>query len=121
MVNTGDRDAAPREFAGHPRHQALEVRFGVIAAADAGLVGGDHYGEALGGEARRQIEDAVDEPALLDAMEIAAVLVDDAVAVENETPAGSGHGKALLCRRSLPQGGRDGKLAPRPRKWETEE
>jgi len=95
MVDAGDHDTPPRKLGRHPGHQALEIRLGVVAAADAGLVAGDHDGEALRGERPRQLEDAVDEAALLDPVEKATVLVDDAVAVENETPAGPGHGKAL--------------------------
>src|ERR1700746_3612908 len=84
MVNAGDLDALAREFAAHPAHEPREIRLGIEAAGDAGRLGDDEDREMAAGKSLRQRKDAFDETTILDTMEIAAVLVDDAVAVEDE-------------------------------------
>src|SRR6185437_5844944 len=94
MIDRGELVAAAAEFAAHPVHQRGEVGFAEIAPADAGLVGGDDDGEAARGEPRGERKDAVDEAALVDAVKITRVLVDDAVAIEEK----SAPAAAMCCR-----------------------
>src|SRR5690242_6744019 len=84
MVNAGDVDAMTGEFAAHPSHELGEIRLAVEATADAGLVGDDDDRELAPDKGLRQRKDAFDEAAILDTMEIPAILVDDALAIEEE-------------------------------------
>ncbi len=95
MIDGGDLDAVSRELAAHPAHQRGELGLAVETAADTGLVGGDDDGEVACGELPGQNEDAVDEAAIGDAVEIAAIVIDDAVAIEQQpAPAGFRHARS---------------------------
>src|SRR5258708_12474388 len=58
--------------------------------ADGGLVGGGEDREAARGEGLRHRENAIDEAALVDAVDIAGVLVDHPVAIEDEAASAAG-------------------------------
>ena len=85
VVDGDEGDALFLELCGHPVHERFEVGGGVEAARDAGLVGDDDQlvAKRLGGAAEG--EDAVDEADVGGAVEVADLVVDDAVAVEEES------------------------------------
>ena len=93
VVDGVEVDALEGEFGAHPGHEGVEGLLGVEAACDARLVGDDDQlvAEGLGGEAER--EDAFDPAHVFRAVEIADLVVDDAVAVEEEGSGcwGGGH------------------------------
>ncbi len=69
----------------HPVGEALEIGLGVVAAADARLVGDDDRADSRGSAAvRAQLEDAGHELEILDAVDVVLLDVDDAVAVEEQ-------------------------------------
>jgi len=91
-------DAVAGELAAHPIRERSVVGLAEEAAADAGLVGGDDDREAARGECLGHREDARDEAALVDAVDIAGILVDHPVAVEDEAAPAAGcdaHDQAL--------------------------
>ena len=81
-------DAVAGEFGADMVHEVVEVGFGIEAAGDAGLVGDDDQpvAEVLGG--LKQGNEAGKEADVGWAVEVADLLVDDAVAIEEEGPAG---------------------------------
>src|SRR5215831_13427917 len=95
MVDGIDGDTVGCEFIAHPAHQGFELVDAVVAAADARLVGDDGECKTAAGKGLRHLENAIDEAAILDAMEILDVLIDDAVAIEKE--AAPRHADVSLC------------------------
>src|SRR5262249_9806652 len=99
------------EIEADPVHEGVVVALGVVAPADARLVGADGGDEAAVGKGARQLEDAVNEAAILDPVRKADLFVDDAVAVQDQAAplGGCRHGGSF--RAPLPQPSRRGKSA----------
>jgi hypothetical protein len=94
-------DAFAGEFGAHPGHERFEIGKCIKTASDSGLVGDDDelVVQALGGAAK--IKDAGNEPDVLRTVEVADFLVDDAVAVKEES---FEHNLSLTQRIVLPDG-----------------
>src|SRR5712692_12016323 len=98
VIGCGDRHALPRELAAHPIHERGVVGLAIKTAADARLVGGDDDRKAARREGLGQRENALDEAALVSAVDIAGVLVDHPVAIEDQAAPAAGcdaHDQAL--------------------------
>ena len=93
MIDAIDARAGGGEFCREPVVQALHLLFGIEAARDAGLVGDDEDEPVHRIEAGDGFAGAFNPLKVFDAIDVAAVDVDDAVAVEEESGArGGGHG-----------------------------
>jgi hypothetical protein len=84
VVHAVDPDVLRREHVNHPLGQPIEVIFGVVAAPNPRLVRDDDEEMAggLGGSA--EVEDAVDESEVGRRVNVVALDVDHAVAVEED-------------------------------------
>ena len=77
----------------HPGGQLLKIGLGVVAAADARLIGNDNELEARVVQTSRGVQDAWDPVEILDLMHVRMIDVDHAVAIEK---CGSFPGRAHL-------------------------
>src|SRR4051794_15770968 len=82
MIDGGD---LPLEPVAHPIHQQLECRFAIVTAPDSRLISCDDYREIALRKCLYHLEDAVDEHAVFNPMQISGSNVDDAVPVEKES------------------------------------
>ena len=73
----------------------MEVVLGVVAARDAGLVGDDEDAAVHAARMAHQVEDAVDELEVLDAVHVGVIDVDHPVPVEEQRRL---HGRHRACR-----------------------
>jgi len=85
VVDGVERHVAGGELGAHPGHEGLEVGLRVKAASDAGLVGNDDELVAGGAGGGAEIEDAIHPDDLVGPGEEAELVVDDAIAVEEES------------------------------------
>jgi len=85
VVDGIDGDPMVRERIVHPAHQSLERIEAVEAAADPRLVGDDRKRKSASGEGPRHLENPIDEAAILYAMQVADLFIDDAIAIKQQT------------------------------------
>ena len=94
-VHTRERRASGHELIAHPRRQCVEVVFGIQAATDSGLIADNHQQKSQFVQAARAFEHTRNELKVLAPNHVAAVDVDDAIAVQesgtSEGTAGSVH------------------------------
>jgi hypothetical protein len=82
VIDAANWDAALAKPVEHPRGQCPEIVFGIVAAADSGLVR-DHDGHEAGVPSRAaQFEDPGRELEILDSVNVAFIDVDHSVAIE---------------------------------------
>jgi hypothetical protein len=105
VIDLRDRRPLVAKTIAHPLVHGLVLRLGVEATPDARLVGHHHDRPgALRGKAR-EFEDAGQKLDLVDAVHIAAVNIDHAVAVEKQRGPGGGpvHGLRRISCSTSPQ------------------
>jgi hypothetical protein len=84
-VDGVERDLLHEELGAHPVHEGVEVGLRVETARDAGLVGDDDQFVAQALSGATEGEDAGDPTDIRGVMEITDFMVNDAVAVEEES------------------------------------
>ena len=98
VIDAGDRRALRFKAIAHPSRQVRMGLFIEIATADAGLVADDDdWPPQLIRPEPRQWENSRDELELVRAMDVAAIHIDHAVAVEEEGATVHGSSASRCC------------------------
>ena len=84
MKDGGQFGAVAGEFSGHPAAEVEELGLGVVAAGDSRLVGDDGDGIAAIDSPAGEGEDAVGEFEAVAAGDVTVVVIDDAVAIQQQ-------------------------------------